>query len=358
MENIQSYFQTWLKSQEQLFGGFVENTKRVQQLFLNQQYPGFTGDVGGLNNLYSAWSSAVLKSFAGAGDSSQVVKDNLTKMLGGSNAYMKLYEVWQPLIKAAQERSLNPEAYKDLIDPAKYKEVLDKVFGFDSASTKLMLDQAVQFLELMSGSGQQFTTPWLDASKTSLQAYPQFMQGHPESFIKIFHSMFNAFDNTVGRVFHVPPVGKDREKFELISRCFDDLSVYAAKSTEYQHTIYITGLTAMEKVVEKLAEKVSSGEEIKKFDEFFDIWIDTSEQSYFKLFQTEEFAKLQGELLDTALNVRGHFFKVAEMYFVDLPLALRSEMDDLYKTVYELKRTVKRLEKQLKEEQPLSEVSS
>ncbi|MFZ4702798.1 MAG: poly(R)-hydroxyalkanoic acid synthase subunit PhaE, partial [Candidatus Methylumidiphilus sp.] len=177
----------------------------------------------------------------------------------------------------------------------------------------------------------------------------EFVQGHPESFIKTFHSLFNAFDNTVGKVFHVPPVGKDREKFELILKCLDDLSVYAAKNTEYQHTIYITGLAAMEKVVEKLAEKISSGEEIKQFDEFFDVWIDTSEQSYFKLFQTEEFAKLQAELLDAALNVKSHFFKVMEMYLYDLPIALRSEMDDLYKTVYDLKKTVKKLEKQLNE---------
>ncbi|MCX7108802.1 MAG: hypothetical protein NTX45_01490 [Proteobacteria bacterium] len=349
MENVQSYFETWSKAQEKLFEGFVENTKRAQQLFFNQQNPFQSGDSGGANNLYSSWISAVMKSLSDTGSGSQVIKDNLAKMLGGSNAYTKLYEVWLPLMKAAQERSMNPDAYKDYIDPSKYKELIDKVFGFDSDANQLMLNQSVQFLEMLSGSGQQFATPWLDATKASLQAYPQFAQGHPESFIKIFHSMFNAFDNTVGKVFHVPPVGKDREKSELMLRCFDDLTVYAAKNTEYQHTIYITGLTAMEKVVERLAEKISSGEEIKQFDEFFDIWIDTSEQSYFKLFQTEEFAKLQGELLDTSLNVKAHFFKVMEMHLSDLPIALRSEMDDLYKTVYDLKKTVKKLEKQLTE---------
>ena len=347
MEITQNYFETWLKAQEKLFDGFVENTKRTQQLFLSQQYPALSGDAGGFNNLYSTWSSAVLKSLSEAGSGSEVIKDNLTRMLGGSNAYTKLYEIWLPLLKAAQERSFNPDAYKDYIDPSKYKELIDKVFGFDSEATKLLLNQGVQFLELISGSDQQFTTPWIEATKSSLGAYPEFLQGHPEALIKIFHSMFNAFDNTVGRVFHVPPVGKDREKFELILRCFDDLSVYAAKNTEYQHAIYITGLGAMDKVVEKLAQKITSGEEVKQFDEFFDVWIDTSEQSYYKLFQTEEFAKLQGELLDSALTVKAHFFKVMEMYFTDLPLALRSEMDDLYKTVYDLKKTVKKLEKQL-----------
>jgi hypothetical protein len=350
MENTPSYFETWLSAQEKLFAGLIENTKRAQQMFVNQHYPAFSGDAGGFNSLYSSWLSAVMKSLAEAGNGNQDIKDNLSRIMGGTNAYMKLYEVWAPLMKAAQERSLHPDAYKDYMDPAAYKGIIDKIFGFDTDATQIMLGQATQLLELIAGSGQQFTTPWLEASKASLAAYPQFMQGHPESYIKIFHSMFNAFDNTVGKIFHVPPVGKDREKFELILRGFDDLTVYAAKNTEYQHTIYITGLTAMEKVVERLAEKIKSGEEIKKFDEFFDIWIDTSEQAYFKLFQTEDFAKLQGELLDTALNVRSHFFKVMEMHLSELPIALRSEMDDLYKTVYDLKKTVKKLEKQLKEE--------
>jgi len=77
----------------------------------------------------------------------------------------------------------------------------------------------------------------------------------------------------------VPPVGKDREKIELLLRCLDNLSEYAANKIEYQHVMYITGLAAMEKVVEKLAEKNSSGQAIKKFDEFFDIWKDVSEQA-------------------------------------------------------------------------------
>ena len=55
------------------------------------------------------------------------------------------------------------------------------------------------------------------------------MEGRPEAFMQTYNSLFNAFDNTFGRIFHVPPVGKDREKVELFLRSFDDLSVYLAK---------------------------------------------------------------------------------------------------------------------------------
>jgi len=353
MENTRDYFDAWLKAQEKLFGGFVENTKRAQQLFFGQATPQGAGEASGFQNPFSSWTAAFLNSLVETGDSHRhAIKHGLSKLLGGSNAYVKLYEMWLPLMKAAQEKSLNTDSYKDFADPAKYKDLIDHIFGFDPDAVKLMLNQAAQVLELSTGSAQRFTKPWAEAARESMNVLPQFAEGHPESFMKMFHSMFNAFDSTFGRVFHVPPVGKDREKIELLLRSFDDLSVYAVKNTEYQHTMYVTGLTAMEKVVATLAEKIKSGEEIKQFDEFFDLWIDVSERAYFALFQTEAFAKLQGELLDAALNVRSHFFKLMEMHLYDLPIALRSEMDDLYKTLYELKKKVRKLEAQLREVNP------
>ncbi len=353
MENAQQYFDAWLKVQQTLFDGFVENTKKTQQLWFGRGMPGIAGDAGAFHDLHSSWTAAVLNSLTGAGSGNiHVVNDSLSKVLGSSNAYLKLYEVWLPLLKAIRERSLSPDSYQNLADPQKYKELIDKIFGFDADAVKLMLNQAAQILDLSTGSAQRFAKPWAEAARESMNTLPQFVEGHPESFMRVYHSMFNAFDSTIGRVFHVPQVGKDREKIELLLRSLDDLSVYAVKHTEYQHTMYLTGLTALEKVIASLGEKIKSGEEIKQFDEFFDLWIDTSEQTYFALFQTEAFAKLQGELLDAALNVRQHFFRLMEMHLYDLPIALRSEMDDLYKTIYELKKKIRKLEAQQSEVSP------
>jgi hypothetical protein len=342
---MDTYFDTWKKAQDAWFENIIETTKRTQQLFLNPQ-----NSNNGLQDFYSSWFKAAWDSLSSHTTSDErVIKDGLAKVLGSTNAYLKLYEMWLPLLKACSDKTLNPDAYQALIDPTRHKELLDKVFGFDPEATKLMLEQASKLLALYTGSFESASKPWADAANASLGVFPNIAEGHPEAVLKIFHSLFTAFENTAGRAFHVPPVGKDREKVELLLRGFDDLSVYAAKNTEYQHMVYSTGLVAMEKVIVKLADKVQSGEEIKQFDEFFDIWVDVNEQAYFQLFQTEDFSRLQAELLDAGLNVRQHFFKIMEMQFYDLPLVLRSEMDDLYKTVYDLKRKVRTLEQQVKE---------
>jgi len=351
MESTKDYFDIWLKSQELVFGNLTEMTQKFQQGLqgLGGNVGGMSG-FGGFQDVYTSWTKAVMNALQGTGTADMnFVKETLSKTLTGSNAYQKLYEIWLPFFKAIQQKSASPNSYKDLTDPAKFKEMLDRIFGFDPTAASQMVEQATKLLETLAGSSQGFMKPWVVASEKSFKDFPNMMEGHPESAMKIFHTLFSAFDSTIGRAFHVPAVGKDREKIELLLRSLDDLSVYLAKRTEYEHLMYVTGLGAYEKVIATVADKVSKGEEIKRFDEFFDLWIDVSEKAYYALFQTEAFSKKQGELLEASVNVRKHSFKLMELYLYDFPIALRSEMDDLYKTVYDLKKKVKSLEKQIGE---------
>ena len=351
MESMKDYFDTWLKSQEQVFGNLTEMTKKYQQALqgLGGNVGGMPG-LGGFQDLYNFWTTSVSHALQGTGLADiNLLKETISKTLTGSNAYLKLYEIWLPLLKAIQERAASPDSYKDLTDPAKYKEMLDRLFGIDPTLDSRFTEQVSKLFDTLAGSSKGFTKPWKDATEKNLKSFPSLMEGHPEEFMKVFHTLFSAFDSTIGRTFHVPAVGKDREKIELLLRSLDDLSVYLARKTEYEHMMYVTGIRSYETVIATVADKVSKGEKFKKFDELFDLWLDVSEKAYYALFQTQDFSKKQGELLEAQLNVRQHFFKLMELYLYDFPIALRSEMDDLYKTVYDLKKKVKSLEKQIVE---------
>jgi class III poly(R)-hydroxyalkanoic acid synthase PhaE subunit len=326
MEKVTDFFDSWFKSQEKFIENWMETSKKMQESVVGLGAPG-----------------------EGIKETVGVVADTASKLFSSSNVYMKLTEIWLPLLNAIRERAGNIDSYMNLLDPAKYKEAMDQIFGLSSPETMTAFyDQAVKLLQTYSTSAMGFMGPWTEAMQKNVKIFPQFAEGHPESFMNIFHNMFNTFDSTFGKVFHVPAVGKDREKVTLLLGTFDDLAVNMAKNTEYQHAIYVTGITAMKKVIESIAEKIKSGEEIKSLNEFFDLWIDTNEKTYLALFQTEEFSKLQGELLESTMTVRKHFFKLMELYLYDFPIALRSEMDDLYKTIYDLKKKVWSFEKQMK----------
>lgn len=350
METTTGFFDAWMDSQKKAADMWLETTRQFQQNVLS--FSGTRAESSGgpaqeMFNAYNSWLSSVMGAFAQQ-EHIDTVKETASKLFGSTNLYMKMYEMWRPLLQAIQEKTLDADSYKELLDPAKYKEVMDKVFGFSSDGIMELSTQATKMLEAW-GSMKGYSAPWSEAVQKGMKALPQFMEGRPDAIIGVFHDLFTAFDATFGKVFHIPAVGKDREKIELLLRLSDAVSVYMSKNTKYQYVMYITGLSAMDKVIEGVAAKVKEGKDIAGFEEFFDTWLDVTEKRYLELFQTDEFSKLQGEFLDAAMDVRRNYFKLLELYLYDAPLVLRSEMDDTYKTIYDLKKRVRSLERQLKE---------
>jgi class III poly(R)-hydroxyalkanoic acid synthase PhaE subunit len=329
---------------------WVETTKQVQQTFSNLLgVKSGSGEASGQGffNLYNSWLASMAGP-PGRAEHFEAVSETASKLFGSSNVYMRLYEVWLPLVKAMQEKTFDPNSYRDLFEPSTYKEVLDKAFGFSPEGVQEFYDQAAKLMQAWTSTGDRLA-PWSQAMDRGMKALPQFLEGRPESILGVFHDLFSAFDTTFGKAFHIPAVGKDREKAELLLRLTDAITVYLAKNTKYQYLMYVTGLNAMDKVVEAAAAKIKDGVEIKGFDEFFDLWLQMTEKRYLELFETDEFSKLQGEFFDAALDVRRNLFKLEELYLYDTPIPLRSEMDDLYKVVYDLKKKLRGLERQVKE---------
>jgi hypothetical protein len=298
--------------------------------------------------IYNKWFNTALESISRAGSSNlEVLRNTLLKLTNSSNIYTNLYNIWLPLCQSIQEKGTEAQAYA--FDPEAYKEVLNKVFGMASPEKALeVYEQAARTIMAMTSSFTDFMAPWREAFEKNLKALPEFMEGHPEAFLNIFHNLYDALDSTLGRVFHIPAVGKDREKVELALRGIDDLTVYITKSIHFQHILYGAGVEAMQKVLQAYVEKVRTGPNMLTFDEFLNTWVDVNEKEFTELFKTEYFARAQSDMMEAALKVRRDFHKQMELYLYDLPVALRSETKDLYKTVYDLGRRVKSLETELK----------
>jgi class III poly(R)-hydroxyalkanoic acid synthase PhaE subunit len=152
---------------------------------------------------------------------------------------------------------------------------------------------------------------------------------------------------SLGYTFPFPAVGKDRERNELISGSFDDLTTFVAKSAEYQQELISANQRAVQNILSSIAKQAGQNES-KSFLDVFDMWLEENEKEYQKLAKTKKFSKLQGQMLAASIDVKQRLSQMVELALEDYPVVVRSEMDDLYKTVYGLKKRVKELEKQLK----------
>lgn len=335
MENPNTYFDAWMKSQQQVFATLREQATQMQSFYLNTAQ----NAAQNASNPFDAWSKAAFAAF-NSGSDADLTKDILSKSMDSTRAIQQLFEQWQPMFEAIRDNATDPNAYKELLSPAKVKQIMDQLFHFDTDAMTQLQKQAAQATAFY----EQYGKPWLAAVQQGISSPSG---DHHETVMKSMQNMFSAFENSAGRVYGMPAVGKDREKMELMAQCAAAMSTYAARNTEYQHLMYSTGLEATQALAKEVASKLKAGENLEKFDTFFALWIDVNEKTFNKLFQTKAFTQKRNALTDAGFKARKLYHELVESQLVDLPIVRRSEMDELYKTVYELRKQVKNLEKKL-----------
>jgi hypothetical protein len=333
-----------MKTQQQAFTALRDQAVQMQSYFQNTSTA--------TDNPFANWTKTAFQAFPMGADA-DLAKDTFSKTLYGNDAMQKLYELWQPMLNAIRNKTIDPKSYADLADPAKIKELFEKLFSFDLDAMTQLQKQTAQYADIY----QQFGKPWSDVwTNTAKSQASNFMQGkyaqndfQPEALVLQMQAAYTMLENATGKIFSTPAVGKDREKMELMSKCAKAMSNFAAKNIEYQQMMQMTGQEAMQVVVKTLAEKIEAGEKFEKFDEFFALWIDTNEKTFNKLFQTKTFSQKRNAMTDAGFSARKLYNEIIENELAGFPIARRSEMDEVYKLVYDLRKQVKSMESQIQE---------
>jgi len=121
----------------------------------------------------------------------------------------------------------------------------------------------------------------------------------------------------------------------------------ANKLANLQYLVYTTGAKVNEQLMEDLANKAKDGKADTDFTAFYNNWISVNGKAFEDLFHTDEFSKLQGELVTLDAEIRTNTDKLMESALAPYPVALKSQLDEMYKTNYELKKQVYEMGKQL-----------
>lgn len=339
MENPSDYFDSWMKTQRQAFTALHDQAVQMQSYFQNTR--------AAADNPFTNWAKTAFQAFPMGADAN-FAKDTFSKTLYGNDAMQKLFELWQPMLNAIRNKTLDPNNYADLADPAKIKQLFDKLFSFDLDDMSQLQKQTAQYADIYQQFGKPLSDAWTNAAKSQSSNFTQ-NNFQPEALVLQMQAAYAMLENTTGKLFSTPAVGKDREKMELMSKCAKAMSSFAASHIEYQQMMLSTGQEAMQAVVKTLAEKVEAGEKFEKFDEFFALWIDVNEKTFNKQFQTKAFSQKRNAMTEAGFNARKLYNEIIENELAGFPIARRSEMDEVYKLVYDLRKQVKSMESQIQE---------
>jgi polyhydroxyalkanoate synthase subunit PhaE len=124
---------------------------------------------------------------------------------------------------------------------------------------------------------------------------------------------------------------------------YEDLVEFNQRLVEYYTQLSETWLEAQKKVNAKIPSIPNDSEQMEAYKR---IWIDIFENDFTTLFDSEKFAQNYGKLVAAELELTKHWESILNVMLTSIRLPTRKEIDEVYKELHELRRRVKKLEKQ------------
>jgi class III poly(R)-hydroxyalkanoic acid synthase PhaE subunit len=278
-----------------------------------------------------------------------IVGQTFARTLGAAQVHGKLYEFWANAAKilsgAPAEGKTVQETYQDFYNSwlQSYSEVLRGFFGVSLFEPLGWPGGAAAELMPMYGDAlSKFSRPWTAAIQGLPQKTAEALQKGPQAYGDVLRWWLPAYEQTWGRLLRMPALGPMRETVGLLQQGAEALVDYFSVSTDFGSALSRVSTEAMLKVMTELGSMSDKGQAPKTFREFYKLWWTTNEEAVKELYQTPEFSRLLGRVVDALMLVRKRYHEIIEEYLKALPIPTRTEMNDLYKSLYLLKQEVRR----------------
>ena len=171
-----------------------------------------------------------------------------------------------------------------------------------------------------------------------------------ENKSKIDEKMFNVwgslYNNEISKIFSVPQLGLNREYQEKIANLCDKLNRFQIKNSEFMNLLFIPVKNAARDMQKEFMELAKKGELPKNNEEFYKEWIKKLEKSYNEIYQSSEYSRVMGGTLFAMSEFVSVRDDLLQNMMKTLPIPSQTDMDDLYKDIYKLKKRIQTLEKE------------
>lgn len=360
--NPQEFFKNWFNQQAAYAKQMADFNQSIQNSFASFGKPAqdYMANFGQANtaftNIYNSWLNTLNASYDAMSKNMNGAfnKDIFSNYMQGQQVYANMQQFFQPMVDMMQKGQFNPEAFKNMYSAEAYNNLTKQMFGgfYNEASIKEAYDNGIkklqEFFANQNNLGKEFYSQMQNVSSN----FPAlFANSGVSSSLKDFYSQVqNVFGKTFEPLLKVVAPGKEKENAEALIALMDRIAEYSVKQAELQMHLQNTTKKGIEKIMQQYAEKYSKPEALTtapSAQEMYSDWVKVNEQLFTELFASEEFSKIKGDALNLSMDVKKHFEKQFEGTFSNLPVVFKSEIEELQKTVYDLKKQIKELQSKI-----------
>ena len=346
------FFNNWMSNQMSMAKNWQEMS---QGMFKGMpQMNGMNTDYSNMMNVLNSWKDSMSNTYTQMMDqfNNGTAKNSFGGLFNNAEMYMNLFQLMMPMMKGLNDKTYTPEMFKTMFNTELYKNMMDKMFNMQPDFMKTMMDNMTGGMKDSMGKMMDMNKGMFDTFKNNMTSQmgtmmPQDMMGN---MLNNYNQMFNQMNSTFAPFSKLMPQNEQTATMDIMKEMSNMATVYNMKNSQLQYMMYATGLKAMEEFSETLYSKMRNGEDTKNFMDVYKEFLSVQDKHFITLFETDEYSKLMGEVSAMQLTLKKKIEKQMEKSLSKLPLINRTEMDDLYKTIHELKKRINMLEKQIDNE--------
>lgn len=281
---------------------------------------------------------------------SPAVKDVFEKMMNANTYYLNMYQLWRELentnIKPATDEM---KKFSDML-VEKYNPIFkDMVVPLLPQEFQPLIRNTFDLFKTYIDTSVDFYTPWTNNYTNLRDLFVEGMLDDKAKLGKFFELWREQFDKTFGVILLSPSFGINKELIEQQNKTFDTYVDMVLLGIDFITRILAVQNENIDDIIKKYFEMVEKGSQPKSFSEFYKYWAEELEHILESYFATPEYSNLLGQLSSVAMDYKIEMQKLTEKYLEETPLVTRSEMDSLYKTIYDLKKELRNAKKTQKQ---------
>jgi class III poly(R)-hydroxyalkanoic acid synthase PhaE subunit len=276
----------------------------------------------------------------------------------------------KPEVKTATERFMNnrdlfvrflelsASAWKDMLPKVEsggdwqsilnsYNEQLRQQFGnFPMSAMKTSQDTA-QLWQLYMKEMQTFSQLWGTPLGLSLEPWSKVGLGDTSGLLELNNLYWDLYQRSLGGFVKAPGLGQNRELSAKLMDGFDAWTKLYKANLDYQVVISDVQIRSFDALMKKLVALAEKGQKVENWRDFQGLWSQVADDVFAEAFKSEDNLKLRGNFINALNAYRVYQQELMELNMKMLNAPIRSEVDEIHQSIYELKKEVKALKKQL-----------
>ncbi len=355
---------TWLNWHQELWKGWTDAARSGMDAASKFGPSANIGDPAAWNGWLKQWSGFWQGLFGPHGFSEDRGLGNtvLGRIQNAVDFYNQLLTFWGQAFSRLEDlprgEPLKADHIRDLQEKwlDDYQKVMESLWSVAPTDVQETAKTFWSTVRTATGSAWSFMDPVFE----NLEQVPELMKkaalGDTGALGEMAGLFRKNYEATIGRSALAPTPGFFGDLVKRVQQAFDAYYEFNSILQEYMTLFYNTGLTSQQKVMARLQEFTGREVTPETLRELYRVWWTSNEDTYSELFHSKEFTTLLNKVVRHGLLFRKRLDALSDEVFRFTNLPTRTDMDEVYQAVYQLRREVRRQGKTIRDlEKRLSE---